>query len=165
MNLRDQLKKARLLSDKDAKRLAHDQRVERKTKGREQLEQEQQQRGRQLQQAQQENRRNAAEQQQQLEARRREQAEAAAVSGILAQQARKPAGNVRFYFEAPDGSLPWIEIGQREVQELGARQLCIVRASLAPSAVRSHEYRLLSVELTRRVTAVSREAVVFAPGI
>ena len=40
MSLRDQLKKANLLSDKDAKRLAHEARVERKEKGREVLEQE-----------------------------------------------------------------------------------------------------------------------------
>ena len=40
MNLRDQLKKANLISDKKAKQLAHQQRVERKEKGREQLEQE-----------------------------------------------------------------------------------------------------------------------------
>ena len=40
MNMRDQLKKAKLLSDKQAKQLAHSQRVERKEKGREQLEQE-----------------------------------------------------------------------------------------------------------------------------
>ena len=40
MSLRDQLKKANLLSDKDAKRLAHEARVERADKGREQLEAE-----------------------------------------------------------------------------------------------------------------------------
>ena len=32
MNLRDQLKKAKLLSEKDAKRLAHEERVDRKEK-------------------------------------------------------------------------------------------------------------------------------------
>jgi hypothetical protein len=44
MNLRDQLKQAKLLSDKKAKQLAHEARVERTEKGREAIEQEAQQR-------------------------------------------------------------------------------------------------------------------------
>ena len=48
MSLRDQFKKAKLLSDKEARRLEHEARIERKEKGREQLEQEQKEREQQV---------------------------------------------------------------------------------------------------------------------
>ena len=44
-DLRDQLKKANLISKKDQKRLEHEQRVRRKKVGREGLEQEQKEQG------------------------------------------------------------------------------------------------------------------------
>jgi uncharacterized protein YaiL (DUF2058 family) len=159
MSLRDQLKKSNLLSDKDAKRLAHEARVERKEKGREQLEQEQQQRQQELQRAQADARSNTAKEQQQLEALRLQREEAAAVQAILEQQARKPSGPARFYFETDDGSLPCLEVSPRDVQELRAGMTCIVRAGAAGT----HDYRLLATELTKRVARVRPEVVVLAP--
>jgi uncharacterized protein YaiL (DUF2058 family) len=159
MSLRDQFKKANLLSDKDARRLAHESRVERKEKGREQLESEAKERKQELEQlSARERERVRAEQEADARARQQRE-ELAAVQALLA-DARKPgAGTVRFYFEAPDGSLPWLELAPREAQEVRAGQLCIVRGG--PPG--THTYRLLPLETTRRVARVLPEAVVFAP--
>lgn len=160
MSLRDQFKKANLLSDKDHKRLAHEARVERKEKGHEQLEKEQQQKQQELQQKIEQERQRTQQEQKQLEAARAAREEAAAVESILAHEAQKPGhGGVRFYFETEDGSLPWVEVSPREAQELRAGQLCVV----APSDAAGHDYRLLSLELTRRVARVKRSAIVLAP--
>lgn len=160
MSLRDQLKKANLLSNKDDKRLAHEARVERKEKGHEQLEKEQQQKQQELQQKIEQERLRTQQEQKQIEAARAAREEAAAVEAILQHEAQKPGhGGVRFYFETEDGSLPWVEVSPREAQELRAGQLCVVTTS----ASSGHDYRLLGLELTRRVARIRREAVVLAP--
>lgn len=160
MSLRDQLKKAKLLSEKDARRLAHEARVERTEKGREQIEQQQQQRQAELQQLQASERQLTAQQQKELEALRRAREEAAAVQSILDHEARKAGpGAARFYFETPDGVLPWLEVSPREQQELRAGMVCIVR--VGPPG--SHDYRLLPLELSRRVARLRPEVVMFAP--
>lgn len=160
MNLRDQLKQAKLLSDKDAKRLAHEARVERTEKGREQIEQEQQQRKDELQQLQAEERKLTAQQQRELEQQRKEREEAAAVQSILAHETKKAGpGAAKWFFEAPDGSLPWLEVSPREQQELRAGMVCIVRTG--PPG--THDYRLLPLELTKRVARLRPEVIAFAP--
>jgi uncharacterized protein YaiL (DUF2058 family) len=160
MSLRDQFKKANLISDKEARRLAHEARVERKEKGREQLEQEQQQRHEELQRVQGEERARTVRQQQQEEAARKAREEAAAVQAILDREARKPEpGPTRWYFETDDGSLPWLELSPREAQQLRAGMTCVVRRG-APG---THDYRLLTNELARRVARLRPEVIVFAP--
>ena len=76
------------------------------------------------------------------------------------QGALKPVpGPVKFYFEAADGSLPWLEVQPRQAQEIGSCMCCIVR----PGPEGSRDYRLLDPGLTRRVAKVRPEAVVYAP--
>lgn len=160
MSLRDQLKKANILSDKDQRRLAHEARVERKEKGHEQLEKEQQQKQQELAQLQEKERQRIQQQQKELDQARAQREEESAVDAILAHEAWKPGpGALKFYFETEDGSLPWLEVSPREAQELRAGQLCIV----TPSRVGAHDYRLLSLELTRRVARIRRDAIVHAP--
>lgn len=159
MSLRDQFKKANLLSDKDHKRLAHEARVERKEKGREQLEQESKQREKELADLAAADRQRTQKEQRELEALRQQKEEAAAVDAILQQAHRAGPGTVKFYFEREDGSLPWLEVSPREAQELRAGQLCVVTTSAA--AV--HDYRLLGLELARRVARVRPELVALAP--
>lgn len=159
MNLRDQFKKAKLLSDKDARRLAHEARVERKEKGREQLEDEQQSHREQLQQQRDEGRERTAKEQQRLEAERKAREEDAAVDAILAAAQKPVSGPTRFYFEAPDGSLPWLEVAPRQAQQLQAGMFCIVRTG--PPG--THDYRLLATEQARRVGRLRPEVVVFGP--
>ena len=159
MNLRDQLKKANLLSDKDARRLAHESRVERKEKGREQLEQEAAARQVEIESLSAKERERTRQEQEAADRQRKQREELAAVQALLA-DARKPgSGTVKFYFEAMDGSLPWLELAPREAQEVRAGQLCVVRGG--PPG--THTYRLLSLEATRRVARVMPEVIAFAP--
>lgn len=159
MNLRDQLKKANLLSDKQARQLAHEARVERKEKGRDGLEQEAAERDRELRELQARQRDATRKEQAEIERQKKLHEETAAVAALLA-AARKPGpGTVRFYFATADGALPWLELSPREAQEVRAGQLCVVRAG-RPS---THTYRLLPTEAARRVARLRPEAIVHAP--
>jgi uncharacterized protein YaiL (DUF2058 family) len=159
-NLRDQFKKANLLSDKEARRLAHEARVERTEKGREQLEKEQQSRQQELQQQSKQQREQTREQQQALEQERKAREEEAAVAAILQDEAKKAGpGSVKWYFATPDGSLPWLEVSPQELRQLRAGMLAVVRSG--PEG--THDYRLLGVEHARRVARLRPEVVVHAP--
>jgi uncharacterized protein YaiL (DUF2058 family) len=159
VNLRDQFKKANLLSDKDHKRLAHEARVERAEKGRDTLEQEAAARQRDLERLAAQERERDRQNTERAAAQQQKRNELAAVRQLVA-EARKPGpGTMKFYFQAPDGSLPWLELSPREGQELRAGSLCVVRSG-APG---THTYRLLPLEATRRVARVWPEAVVLAP--
>lgn len=159
MSLRDQFKKANLISDKDARRLAHESRVERSTKGRETLEQEQAERQRELERLQGQDRERVRLQTERLEQEKKQRDELAAVD-LLLQEAKKPGpGTVKFYFATRDGFLPWLELSPREAQELRSGALCVVRAGEAGT----HTYRLLALDSTRRVARLRPDAVVVAP--
>ncbi|GAB4150413.1 MAG: hypothetical protein Fur0037_18920 [Planctomycetota bacterium] len=159
-DLRDQLRKARILSDKEARRIAHEQRVERKQKGREELERENEERERELLRLKEAERREAARRQKEMEEQRKLREELAAVRSILDHETRKPGpGSTRFYFQTADGHLPWLELGAREAQELRAGMLCVVRKGPAGT----HVYRLIATDLARRVSRVMPEAIAYAP--
>ncbi|MBL9078917.1 MAG: DUF2058 family protein [Planctomycetes bacterium] len=159
MSLRDQFKKANLLSDKDQKRLAHEARVERATKGQQALDAEGAARQRELEALQAQARERDRREQERLEAERKQQEERLAVQTLLAEAKKPGPGAVKFYFEAGDGSLPWLELSPREAQEVRAGALCVVRGG----AVGTHDYRLLGLEATKRVARVVPEVVVLAP--
>ena len=159
MNLRDQLKKANLISEKKAKQLAHEQRVERKEKGREQLEQEAQQRKDEVQQLRDEGRERTRKEQEALDRERKQREEQVAVQQLL-ESAKKPGpGAVKFYFATREGALPWLELSSREAQEVRAGQLCVVRSG--PEG--THTYRLLPADAARRVHHARPDAIAFAP--
>ncbi len=159
MSLRDQLKKANLLSDKEARRLAHESRVERTAKGREQLEHEASARQQQLEQMSAQERERVRAEQEAQDRQRQQRDELAAVHALLADAKKPSAGTVKFYFEAPDGTLPWLELAAREAQEVRAGQLCVVRGGPAGT----HTYRLLPLDACKRVARVLPDVVVFAP--
>jgi uncharacterized protein YaiL (DUF2058 family) len=159
MSLRDQFKKANLLSDKEARRLAHEARVERTEKGREVLDAEAGAHKRELEQLQARERERTRREQEQLEAERKQREELQAVQMLLAEAKKPGPGAVKFYFEAGDGTLPWLEVSPREAQEVRAGALCVVRGG-APG---THTYRLLPLEATKRVGRVMPEVVVLAP--
>jgi len=159
MSLRDQFKKANLISDKDAKRLAHEARIDRSEKGRESLEQEAAARQKELELLAARERERVRRETERAEVERKKAEEIAAVHALLA-DAKKPGGGmVKFYFETMDGSLPWLELSPREAQEVRAGAVCVVRSG-PPS---THTYRLLSLESTKRVAKVLPEVIVFAP--
>lgn len=159
MSLRDQLKKANLLSDKEARRLAHEARVERTEKGRETIEQETAARQQELAALAGKERERTRAEQEAFEREKKQREELAAVQALLAAAKKPGGGTVKFYFEARDGSLPWLELAPREAQEVRAGQLCIVRAG--PPG--THTYRLLSLDSTRRLARVMPDVVAFAP--
>jgi uncharacterized protein YaiL (DUF2058 family) len=159
MSLRDQFKKAKLISDKDSKRLAHEARVERAEKGREVIEKEASERQRDLEQMQSRERERDRRENERAETDRKHREEVLAVRTLL-DDAKKPGpGAVKFYFEIGDGSLPWLELSPREAQEVRAGALCIVRGG--PHG--THTYRLLPLEATKRVARVLPDVVVHAP--
>jgi uncharacterized protein YaiL (DUF2058 family) len=159
MNLRDQLKKANLISEKKAKQLAHEQRVERKEKGREQLEQDADARKEEVEHLRAEERARTRKEQEALDRERKRREEESAVDQLVAASKKPGPGAVKFYFATADGALPWLELSSREAQEVRAGQLCVVRSG--PSG--THTYRLLPVEAARRVHRLRPEAVAFAP--
>jgi hypothetical protein len=159
MNMRDQLKKAKLLSDKKAKQLAHSARVERKEKGREKLEQESVQRQQEVAQMRAQSSESTRREQAEIERERKQREEQVAIDVLLADAKKPGPGTVKFYFAARDGSLPWLELSPREAKEVSAGQLCVVR--VGPSG--THVYRLLPLEVGRRVANARPEALAYAP--
>jgi uncharacterized protein YaiL (DUF2058 family) len=159
MSLRDQFKKANLLSDKDARRLAHESRVERSEKGQKALDQEAQERQQQLASMSADERARTRQETEKLERERKAREELTAVQVLLADAKKPGPGAVKFYFATADGLLPWLELSPREAQELRAGQLCVIRAGRAAT----HTYRLLGLEATKRVAKLMPEVVVFAP--
>lgn len=158
MNMRDQLKKAKLLSDKQAKQLAHSQRVERKEKGREQLEQEAQTRKAEIEAIRAAERENTRRDQAEVERQRKQREEQVAIDVLIAAAKKPGPGPVKFYFAARDGSLPWLDLSPREAQEVSAGQLCVVRSGPAGT----HVYRLLAADSARRVANLRPEALAYA---
>jgi len=159
MSLRDQFKKANLISDKDARRLAHESRVERATKGRETLEQEQADRQREIERLQAQERERVRLQTERLEQDKKQRDELAAIELLLADAKKPGPGTVKYYFATREGFLPWLELSPREAQELRAGALCVVRVG----EVGTHTYRLLPMDSTRRVARLRPDAVVVAP--
>ena len=159
MSLRDQFKKANIISDKDARRLGHEARVERSEKGREVLDQEAARRQKEIEQLQAREREKDRREQERIEVERKRREEVLAVHALLAGAKKPGPGTVKFYFEANDGSLPWLEVSPREAQEVRAGTSCVVRGG--PPA--THTYRLLPLEATKRLAKVLPEVVVYAP--
>ena len=159
-NLRDHLKKANLISDKRARQLAHEERVQRKTIGREGLEQDREQRAAELRQLRDEEREQTSRAQAAIDQARQQAAERAACEQILATDVLTPrAGGQRFYFELDDGQLPWLELDEKTARSLGAGELCIVRTG----SLHSHVYGLLAIDLGRRLAATMADRVAWAP--
>lgn len=159
MSLRDQFKKANLLSDKDARRLAHESRVERSEKGREVLEQEAAARQQELAKLSTQERERIRKEQERADRERLQREEFAAVQALLAGAKKAGPGAVKFYFATADGHLPWLELSPREAQEVRSGHLCVVRGG-PPN---THTYRLLSLESTKRVARVRPDVIVLAP--
>lgn len=159
-DLRDQLKKAKLISDKKARQLAHEERVHRKAAGHAGLEQEREQRAAELRRLREEERRRTTLVQAELDRARQQAAERAACEQILATDAYVPrAGGQRFHFEIEGGLLPSLELDAGTARSLRAGELCIVRTG----APRSHVYALLQIGLGRRLMATVPDRIVWAP--
>jgi ATP-dependent 26S proteasome regulatory subunit len=159
-DLRDALRKANVLSKKDAKRLAHEERVHRSHVGREGLEQERSQREQELQARREEQREQSRRVQGDVQAQRQDAAERAACEEILRREvvpASSPNGQA-FYVQLADGHLPRLSLGPVERANLERGHLCLVR--VGPRG--SHDYGLLATEHARRVRESLPDRVVWA---
>ena len=159
-DLRDQLRKARLLSDKGARRLEHEARLHRKATGRQGLERELRERDQHLGRLRDRKRVQTREAQQVRDRERRVQEELEACRDILARELRGCGpGTIRWFFELEDGQLPWLEVAPEELRMLQGGTLSVLRKGRPGT----HAYGVLSTELTRRVAKVLPEVVAWAP--
>ncbi|MHC5062661.1 MAG: DUF2058 family protein [Planctomycetota bacterium] len=158
-NMRDQLKKAKLLSKKQAKKLAHEEKLERTELGREGLEKKQAKRQKELTAIREGDRQLSKEVQAELEAQKRAAAERAACMQILSAQARapEPGGQGRWFFELADGSLPSLALNESQRRMLQGGTLAIVRTG----PIGSHKYGILERALAQRVAAVFPDSIVW----
>ncbi len=157
--MRDQLKKAKLLSKKQAKKLAHEERLARSELGREGLEKIESERKAELASLRAEEREKSKEFQAQVEAEKRAAAERAACLQILSGKALapEPGGQGRWFFELADGSLPSLALNEKQRRLLEGGSLAIVRSG--PQG--SHNYGILERSLAVRVAAVLPERIVW----
>jgi uncharacterized protein YaiL (DUF2058 family) len=158
-NMRDQLKKAKLLSKKQAKKLAHDERIERKELGREGLEKIQTERKEQLGSLRESEREKSREQQAKVEAEKQAAAEQAACLHVLSEKALapEPGGQNRWFFALENGSLPSLALNEQQRRLLQSGALSIARSG----PVGSHRYGLLERALAARVAKVFPERIVW----
>jgi uncharacterized protein YaiL (DUF2058 family) len=160
-NLRDQLKKANVLSDKDARRLAHEERVHRSEVGRAGLEREDEERRKELARLRDESRADTQAAQSQLD-EQRQAALRRAECGDLLEREVVPAGSggrTRWFFEVEDGSLPWLDLNDLEFKRLLSGDVVIVRRG--PPG--SHAYGLLNLAHALRVREFFPERIAWWP--
>ena len=159
-NLRDALNKAKVLSDKDAKRLAHEERLQRKEVGRQGLEEQQQQRQQELARLREEERERTRQATEQQERERKAAAERAACEEILKRETFRSRGaGSRWHFQLADGHLPFLEVNEADRRQLQAGMLSVVR--IGPHG--THVYGLLATPLAKRIAEQMPERVVAAP--
>jgi len=161
-DLRDQLKKAKLLSEKRARRLAHEARVHRSDVGREGTESEARARHSELAKMRAAERERTRAAQAEVEAERQRAAELSACRDILDNEVHCPRGrgNQRWHFELADGRLPWFDVEESLCSGLQSGKYWVVR--VGPEG--AHDYGLLAADLGRRVHAALPGRVVWAPG-
>ncbi len=158
-NLRDALKKAKVISDKEARRLKHEERVHRKEVGRKGVEQEQGDKQAALEKLRTERRQQDKAQQAELEGQRKLEAELAACREILRREARKPQarGGHRWYMQLADGSLPSLELTATDRLQVMNGQCSVLRRGPPDS----HDYALLQSQHAKRVAKVMPELLVW----
>lgn len=159
-NLRDQLQKANLLSKKDAKRLAHEERIHRTEVGRDGLEQEQRARQEEIDRLQAAERNERRTQQAQTDAERRLAEERAACEQILAQDVTRPGhGRMRFFFQTAEGYLPWLEFGEIDFKRMLSSEFAVVRLG----EPQTHDYGLLALASAKRVARIFPDRIAWWP--
>ena len=160
-NLKDELLKAKLLSQKEGKRIAHEQRLERHEKGREALEAEAQARQEELRGLREQQKQRTQEAQARLDAERKRQARRAELTELLRSHAlRQPSGPRRFHFMTRSGSLPFFAVDQDLGRRIESGMLCIVEDLGAPF----ESFVLVDRATAHKVLEFDRDAVRFMAG-
>ncbi len=160
-SLKDQLRKANLISKKKAKQLAHEQRVKRKKLGKDGLEAEQQKLEEQRKLERQKERQRAREREA-AQRREREEREARARLHDLVKNAyiSKCGGPRRFFFVTRDRKLPFLEVSDDMGRKLESGRCGIVEAPLGLAS----EFAIVPRDVAEKVWAIDRKAVLFLNG-
>ena len=160
-NLKDELLKAKLLSQKEGKRIAHEQRLERHEKGREAMAAEAQRHQEELRQLQQQQKQRVQEAQARLDAERKRHARRAELVELIRSHAlRQTSGPRRFHFLTRGGSLPFFAVDQDTGRRLEGGMLCIVEDLGAAF----ESFALVDRPTAQRVLEFDRDAVRFMAG-
>ncbi len=161
-SLKDQLRKANLLSKKKAKQLAHKQRVKRKKLGKDGLQAEQDALEAQRKAEKARERQRARERE--AEARRqREEREARARLSDLVKNGRIAGyrGSRRFFFITRDRKVPFLDLSDELGRKLEAGRCAIVEA--APGM--PEEFCVVERDVADRMREIDRKAVLFLNGV
>ena len=160
-NLRDELLKAKVLSQKDNKRIAHEQRVERTEKGREGVEAEQRRHQEEIRRLMEERKARTREAQARLDEERQVAQRRAQIVDLVRSHAQKPGGgNRRFHFVTRSGAIPFVTVDMDAGRKLEAGQLAIVE----DLSVDRETFVFVERAVAQKVQDVDREAVRFLNG-
>jgi uncharacterized protein YaiL (DUF2058 family) len=160
-NLKDELLKAKLLSQKEGKRIAHEQRLERHAKGREAIEEEAQRRQDELRALREDQKRRTQEAQARLDAERKRAARHAELVELVRSHAlRHVSGPRRFHFVTRQGALPFFAVDQDTCRRIEGGMLCIVE----DLGARVESFALVDRPTAQRVLEFDRDAVRFMAG-
>lgn len=160
-SLKDQLRKANLISKKKAKQLAHEQRVKRKKLGKDglQAEQEKLEEARKLEQ--QRARKRAKEREAALRKQREEREQHARLRDLVKNAyLSKFGGPRRFFFVTRDRKVPYLEVSDDMGRRLESGRCAIVEA---PSDL-PDDFAIVPRDVAEKIQAIDRRAVLFLNG-
>ncbi|MEZ4470111.1 MAG: DUF2058 family protein [bacterium] len=150
-SLKDQLLKLGLVSEKQARQSAHEQRVKKKSQGRDGAVAEREQRQQQAEQAQQARRDQDRDRERARQARLDARALIHQINDVVegGRLDGRTNGSRRFYYESRDGRVPLLELSDGAFDDLIAG-----RAAVAESP--RGDARLITAEAARKVAALDR---------
>ncbi|MCA8972116.1 MAG: DUF2058 family protein [Planctomycetes bacterium] len=126
-NLFDELKKAKLIDEKKAKRLAHEQRVERTEKGGDRaMDAERNAKAAELEQRRAEARGRDREREKARQREEQRRAELAMIGQQVASKAIASTGGRRWHFVTPTGFVPYLPVDETTARRLEGGELAIV---------------------------------------
>ena len=160
-NLKDELLKAKLLSQKEGKRIAHEQRLERHEKGREAMEAEAQRHQDELRALREQQKQRTQAAQERLDAERKRAARRAELVELIRSHSRRQvSGPRRFHFLTRSGSLPFFGVDQDTCRRIEGGMLCIVE----DLGSRFESFALVDRPTAQKVLEFDRDAVRFMAG-
>ena len=166
-SLKDQFKKAGLLSKTAAKRLAHEERVVRKEKGRDAVVSEEKDHQRELSEKREDDKARVRAAQAQLDAERRHAEKLAEVRELVRSRAVQARGPRRFHFVARSGHVPSVGIDPDVARQLETGQIAIVvdPQDAADGDQARDRHVLVERATAQRVLEVDAKLVRFLAGV
>ena len=158
-DLRDAFKKAGMVSDKQIRQAKHDHRVKRKKVGLAGLEAERKEIDEQYK-REQDRKRQSDQERASADSEAKVEAESQTVLRRLIKEENilpREGGNKRFYFQLPDGLIPYIEISPTLGKRLSQGDAAIVNSQ----EILSDDFAVLSGKAAHRLGALEQERILF----